>query len=106
MSWTNELKAGDKVIVSDHPYEYIRTVERVTKTQVVINHSSSKFRISNGRLVGGSSWDRLLLIEPTPERIEKIIKKNIRNDLVKRFRKINTDHLSNVQLEKIIKVAK
>ena len=47
------LQVGDKVIVAGRTVEKVLVVERVTKTQLILSPTSSRFRRDNGWQVGG-----------------------------------------------------
>jgi hypothetical protein len=80
-NWLDNLAVGDKVCydcgMMGRDFA-IGTVERLTKTQVIVNNGS-KYRRSNGERFGGSAWDIQSIREPTKERILMARKCIIRN---------------------------
>ena len=52
--WISALRAGDKVVLTTKLGHKIVTVDRVTKTQVIIG--GGRYRVADGREVGGSVW--------------------------------------------------
>lgn len=65
--WLQEVKAGDKVVLGvshtmGNTGYYLVSVERVTRTQVIVSvgNSDKRFRKSDGGVVGdnGSGWMR------------------------------------------------
>lgn len=87
-AWLDQLKVGDKVIVSAHfDRNYISTIERITKTLIIIKQG--RFR-KDGGLCQGSGWYRREFIsEPTKDKLDAIkhsylykwCDNNIRHDL-------------------------
>jgi len=67
--WLNNLNVGDQVIIAGRNGDSISIVERLTKT-LIITKKNRKFR-KDGSSPGGG-WDRELLVEASPERVEKI----------------------------------
>lgn len=82
-SWIDALKAGDTVYFGDYDSGRLCRVDRVTATQVIIGEL--RFRRSDGRRVGADTWDRIRLLEATPERIAAIR----RAALVMRIRRVS-----------------
>jgi len=55
MKTFKDLEVGDEVLVVSREGTKIEKVERKTKTQLVVR--TSKYRISDGRLVGAREWN-------------------------------------------------
>ena len=71
--WLENLKRGDNVIISSRHYDDIDHVSRVTKTQICVKSTVSKFRKSNGCRVGDAcSWSMVRLVRPTEEKLNYI----------------------------------
>ena len=92
--WLENLKVGDKVIV-DNWGQSIGTVERVTATLVIVG--SCRYRKRDGYQLGGSSYSRGLIREPTPERLAAVR----HAVLAKRFSKTEWHKYSLEDLEKV-----
>ena len=60
MSNMEHIKPGDRVRITDSFTNKMDTVERVTKTQVILR-DGSKFRRSDGGKVGATRWDRVYI---------------------------------------------
>lgn len=94
MSWLDDLKPGDKVILnSGFNDKNVVYVKRTTKTQIIIGRKSfrknetyeEKFNKSKGLLVGGYG-DRIPYIsEATPEKIAEIKTNNERKRIIKKI---------------------
>jgi len=84
-SWSLEsVKAGDVLLISSHfkTDDKLATVDRVTKTQVVIGNS--RYRISDGRAVGyGSEWNIPRAMIPTKEQVAAVEFSASKNRLIK-----------------------
>jgi hypothetical protein len=65
--WLLSLKEGDEVATAvryTHPARYrFARVTKLTPTQIVVG--SSRYRKTDGGLVGGDSWDNEAIQEPT-----------------------------------------
>lgn len=99
-----ELQAGDEVLVANNYSEAVMKVERVTNNYVVIRHS--KYRKSDGRLVGDHKWTCEHIRIATPEDIQRIREKHWYNRLVKLVSAIPFQSLTNDQLQSILSIAK
>lgn len=81
--WLQKLQPGDTVVLSGQfglPGT-VETVERVTKTQIILKGSNSRYRRDDGFLKGGSVWNNGILRKPTPERVKKIHNHNRRRKI-------------------------
>lgn len=76
MTWLEELKPGDPVIF-DNGSRLLRLfkVDRLTKLYIVVGEH--RFRKDNGRRVGDSMWGYTQIIEPTPERLAAIKRRQL-----------------------------
>lgn len=102
-NWKQELKKGDKVIVAAKYNHYVKTVVRTTKTQIVLD-DNTKYRISNGNLVGGGDWCTERIIQYSEEREQKINEDRIRQTIINKLDRITFSDLSTDQLKEIYKV--
>jgi hypothetical protein len=76
MSWLENLKSGDTVIVSSHYYSNVKTIEKVTPTGRV--KIGSTYYDKSGRSIGDHRWDcGSYLKEATPEAVEDIRQKEV-----------------------------
>ncbi len=83
MSWLEELKPGDSVVVNAPlGSESIGKVARVTKTMIVLD-SGGRFQRSGfgGRIGRSSGFHRSNLAEATPEARDRIRHANLANNL-------------------------
>jgi len=74
MAWIDTLKVGDKVIV-DHggwpSTSHLRTVTRLTKTQIILNNDA-KYNRKTGHKVGTGIYYSSSLREATPEALKEM----------------------------------
>ena len=70
--WLKELKPGDTVIVCGRSNRQITTIERITKTQIILKRCAEKYNRKSGYLVGRGPWDCSNLIEATNELLIEI----------------------------------
>lgn len=75
--WLDNLKVGDRVVILGSQ-DYLSKVERFTKT-LIITEGGRKFRKDGAS--PGSGWDRGILVEPTPERVNTIRHDHLANHL-------------------------
>ena len=95
--WLKSLKPGDKFAIETITGSYVlRTVARLTKTQIVLDNSQ-KFYMSSGLSVGGSFYHKTSIIPITAEMKETIE----RSTLIYKIRK---SHLYDISIESLRKI--
>ena len=103
-NWTQKLEVGDKVILRGRTLSQslVTSVERLTKTQIILKHTSTKYNRNNGDEVGGNSWSSYSIQEYDVGLSNKI---TYDRELIK-LRKILRDHIwgkeTKEDLEKIL----
>ena len=95
-TWLESLKVGDRVIIAGYfRGDRLAVVNRMTATQIIAGNS--RFRRKDGILVGSDSYNRTRLLPPTPERLEKIERRetieSLRRSLEGTAEKLTTDQL-------------
>lgn len=77
--WLENLKAGDRVIISVNSSHSLATVSRVTATQIVIKNTTGlgvdydvKYSRERGYKISSDKWHSEILEIPTPDLLEKI----------------------------------
>lgn len=99
-----DLKEGDKVVVYKRWGDSINVIEKVTKTQIVVN--GTKYRRESGSQIGGSVWYSSRIGICTKEE-ENRIRSQISVNRMKRFiKEYDIDSLSYKKLEKIYNILK
>ena len=72
MNNVEHLKPGDQVISGSRNHDQLSTVERVTKTQVILP-DGSRYRRLDGGLVGGNAWNFSYIRDATDEDRARIL---------------------------------
>lgn len=108
MSWLDELKEGDMVIVEDSRCKNLGTVVKASlKSQVIVKSGSyeGKYWKKNGDAVGsGNSWYCHRILEGTPDAIAKVREMELKHKLKaevtelwnKKLNKLNSTQLQNL----------
>ena len=99
MKELKDLVVGDDVLVTGMYYRRIAKVDKVTKTQIVVNNA--RFRRDSGWQCGGDSWSRKSISVPTEKEISDIKEENLRETLIYAicsfdFKRLSTDELKQV----------
>lgn len=99
MKELKDLVAGDKVLVVGVSCRRIAKIDKVTKTQIVVNNA--RFRRDSGWQCGGDRWSRKSISVPTEKEISDIEEENLRKALIYvissfDFKRLSTDELKQV----------
>lgn len=100
----SDLKIGDKVFIYNRFNKSLDEVERITKTQIVLKRSQSKFRIINGSSVGGDSWSTTHIEYADDEAVQKFRKELYKKTLIKKIQQEDLKDKSVEDLEKICEI--
>lgn len=98
----NDVKVGDKLLVTSRWTKRIVTVEKVLKANIIAN--GVKYRKSDGYEVPLDAWNIASARPVTDEDIESIKKENRRLKMASAIRQIDFDGLTNSQLEQILEI--
>lgn len=104
MNELENLKVGDVVIVSGVFADKLSKVIRVTKAQILVDNCH--YRKKDGRLIGGSDWHYGRIKPATDEDIERINKREQKEELIAFIRKSAWVNLSLESLQTICDVVK
>lgn len=104
MKELKDLVAGDDVIVSGMYNRRIAKVDKVTKTQIVVNNA--RFRRDSGWQCGSNSWDRKSISVPTEKEISDIKKENLRKTLIYAISSFDFKRLSTDELKQVYNIVK
>ena len=99
MKELKDLVVGDDVLVTGMYYRRIAKVDKVTKTQIVVNNA--RFRRDSGWQCGSDRWNVRRISVPTEKETSDIKEENLRNTLVYAissfdFKRLSTDELKQV----------
>jgi hypothetical protein len=103
-NWLENLGVGDRVIISRRNRSEIRTVDRITKTQVIV--AGMKFNRSSGSLVG-NRYSLTTLVEYSTElrlQIELNVKRKKVAAKAYHFLRGDCKHLTSEQCDKLLEV--
>lgn len=99
-----DLKAGDKVIIRNRWNDRIGTIERVTKTQIIVN--GYKFRRENGSQINGDTWTPFRIAVYNEEEANQIMKSQAMNKMRCYIKDFTLENLSYDELEQICNILK
>ena len=99
MKELKDLVAGDDVIVVGMSCRRIAKIDKVTKTQIVVNNA--RYRRNSGWQCGGDRWNIKIISVPTEKEISDIKEENLRETLIYSissfdFKRLSTDELKQV----------
>lgn len=105
MEALENVKAGDKVIVSSRYKDEVIEVTRVTKTQIICG--TSKFNKRTGRSIGSDAWTFSKIKIATEEDIQRIEKEERRQKMISYItRYTGYQYLSDDKLEQMYNILK
>lgn len=104
MKELKDLVAGDEVLVTGTFHRRIAKVDKVTKTQIIIDNA--RFRRDSGWQCGSDRWNVRKISVPTEKEISDIKEENFRKKFLYAissfdFKRLSTDELK--QLYNIVK---
>ena len=96
MKELKDLVAGDDVLVVGMSCRRIAKIDKVTKTQIVVNNA--RYRRNSGWQCGGDRWNIKIISVPTEKEISDIKEENLRETLIYAissfdFKRLSTDEL-------------
>ena len=104
MKELKDLVAGDDVLITSRYYRRIAKVDKVTKTQIIVNNA--RFRRDSGCQCGGDSWNRKSISVPTEKEISDVKEENIRKILINTISSFNFERLSTDELKQVYNIVK
>ena len=99
-----DLQAGDKVIIRNRWNDRIGTIERVTKTQIIVN--GCKFRREDGSQINGDRWTPYRIAALTEEELRRIQKQNKKEKMKRYILNFAFDNLSYEEIEQVYNILK
>lgn len=99
-----DLKAGDKVIIYNRWNERIGTIDKVTKTQIIVN--GYKYRRENGSQINGDTWTPSRIAVYNEEEANRIRKNQLMNNMKRYIENFTLEELSYEELVQICNILK
>ena len=104
MKELKDLVAGDEVLVTGTLHRRIAKVDKVTKTQIVIDND--RFRRDSGWQCGVDSWYRKSISVPTEKEISDVKEENFRKKLIYAISSFDFERLSTDELKQVYNIVK
>ena len=104
MKELKDLVAGDEVLVTGTFHRRIAKIDKVTKTQIVIDNA--RFRRDSGLQCGSDRWNVRRISVPTEKKISDIKEENLRKILINTISSFNFERLSTDELKQVYNIVK
>ena len=104
MKELKDLVVGDDVLITSMYYRRIAKVDKVTKTQIVVNNA--RFRRDSGWQCVSDSWDRKIISVPTEKEISDVKEENLRKALIYVISSSDFERLSTDKLKQVYNIVK
>ena len=104
MKELKDLKAGDDVVVTGIFHRRIAKVDKVTKTQIIIDNA--RFRRDSGWQCGSDRWNVRRISVPTEKEISDIKEENLRKILIHTISSFDFERLSTNELKQLYNIVK
>ena len=104
MKELKDLVAGDDVLITSMYYIRIAKVDKVTKTQIIVNNA--RFRRDSGCQFGSDRWNVRRISVPTEKEISDVKEENIRKILINTISSFDFKRLSKDELKQLYNIVK
>lgn len=104
MKELKDLVEGDEVLVTSMYYRRIAKVDKVTKTQIVVDNA--RYRRNSGLQCGDDTWDRKSISVPTEKEISDVKEENFRKKLIYAISSFDFKRLSTDELKQVYNIVK
>lgn len=104
MKELKDLVAGDDVLVVGMSCRRIAKIDKVTKTQIVVNNA--RYRRNSGWQCGGDRWNIKIISVPTEKEISDIKEENLRETLIYSISSFDFKRLSIDELKQVYNILK
>ena len=104
MKELKDLVVGDEVLVTGMYYKRIAKVDKVTKTQIVVNNA--RFRRDSGWQCGSDIWNVRRISVPTEKEISDVKEENLRKTLIYSISSFDFKRLSTDELKQVYNIVK
>ena len=104
MKELKDLVVGDDVLVTVMSYRHIAKVDKVTKTQIIVNNA--RFRRDSGCQFGSDRWNVRRISVPTLKEISDFKEENFRKELLYAISSFDFERLSTDKLKQVYNIVK
>lgn len=104
MKELKDLVVGDEVLVSGMYHRRIAKVDKVTKTQIVVDNA--RFRRNSGWQCGSDRWNVRRISVPTEKEISDVKEENLRKTLIYSISSFDFKRLSTDELKQVYNIVK
>ena len=104
MKELKDLVVGDDVLVTGMYYRRIAKVDKVTKTQIIVNNA--RFRRDSGWQCGSDRWNVRRISVPTEKEISDVKEENLRKILINTISSFDFKRLSTDELKQVYNIVK
>ena len=104
MKELKDLIAGDDVLVVGRYRRCIAKIDKVTKTQIVVNNA--RFRRDSGWQCGSDRWKVRKISVPTEKDISDVEEENLRKALIYVISSSDFERLSTDELKQVYNIVK
>ncbi len=104
MKELKDLVVGDDVLVVGMSCRRIAKIDKVTKTQIVVNNA--RYRRNSGWQCGGDRWNVKSISVPTEKEISDIKEENLRETLIYSISSFDFKRLSTDELKQVYNIVK
>lgn len=104
MKELKDLVAGDEVLVTGISHRRIVKVDKVTKTQIVIDNA--RFRRDSGWQCSSDRWNVRRISVPTEKEISEIKEETLRENLIYAISSFDFKRLSTDELKQVYNIVK
>lgn len=104
MKELKDLVAGDEVLVTDMYYRRIAKVDKVTKSQIIVDNV--RFRRNSGWQCGNDRWNVKSISVPTEKEISDIKEEHFRKELLYAISSFDFKRLSTDELKQVYNIVK
>jgi len=104
MKELKDLVAGDGVLVTGMFYKRIAKIDKVTKTQIVVDNA--RYKKDSGWQCGSDRWNVRQISVPTEKEISDIKEENFRKELLYAISSFDFKRLSTDELKQVYNIVK
>lgn len=104
MKELKDLVVGDEVLVIGMSHRHIAMVDKVTKTQIIVNNA--RFRRDSGWQCGSDRWNIRRISVPTEKEISDVKEENFRKKLIYAISSFDFKRLSTDELKQVYNIVK